>query len=195
MIETSERSPSPVTNRADSAAAVSRALTALSETELLRLQALARLRARGLPPGVAWTDLLHEALVRALDGSRQWPEGVPFLAFLAGVMRSISDEMWRRRRREAELVVFGGDAEADYRDAACSGADPERVLAASEAITAIYRLFARDAIALQIISGLAGGLTAEDIRTTHGMAPVDYDSARRRMRRALLKAGLFRSPS
>jgi DNA-directed RNA polymerase specialized sigma24 family protein len=195
MIETSELNPCPPIAGTDSAAAVSRALTALSGTELLRLQALARLRARGLPPGIAWTDLLHEALVRALDGSRQWPDGVPFLAFLAGVMRSIGDEMWRRRRREAELVVFGNDGEADYRDVACSDADPERVLAASEAIGAIYRLFANDAVVLRIISGLAGGLAAEDIRATHGIAPVDYDSARRRMRRALLKAGLLRSPS
>jgi len=79
---------------ADAATPVSRALASLSEADLLRLQALARLRARGLPRGVSWSDLLHEAIARALDGSRQWPPGLPFLAFISGVMRSICHELW-----------------------------------------------------------------------------------------------------
>ena len=38
---------------------VGEALAALSDDDLLRLRAIARLRARGLPGGVAWSDLLH----------------------------------------------------------------------------------------------------------------------------------------
>ncbi|HET6233540.1 MAG TPA: hypothetical protein VFE41_01035 [Acetobacteraceae bacterium] len=179
-----------VMDAASSAAAVSRTLAALSAIDLLRLRALARLRARGLPHGLDWSDLLNEALARALDGSRQWPQGVPFLAFLAGVMRSICDDVWRRRRREAELIAFGTNAEADGRDVPCPAADQERVLAACEAVAAIYRLFAGDLVALRIISGLANGQSAEDIRLLHGLSLVEYNSARRRMRRALLRAEL-----
>jgi RNA polymerase sigma-70 factor (ECF subfamily) len=179
-----------VADAAGSAADVSRALGALSEIDLLRLRALARLRARGLPPGIDWSDLLNEALARALDGSRQWPQGVPLLVFLAGVMRSICDEVWRRRRREAELIAFGTKPEADCHDVACPAANQERVLAACEAIAAVYRLFAGDPVALRIISGLANGQTAEEIRLLHGLSPVEYHSARRRMRRALLRAEL-----
>jgi RNA polymerase sigma-70 factor (ECF subfamily) len=176
---------------AGSAAAVARALAVLPLADLLRLQALARLRARGLPPGMAWTDLLHEALVRALDGSRQWPPGVPLLVVLAGVMRSLCDELWRRRRREAAVLAFGtAAAEADAGDIPCPAADQERVLAAAEAVGAVYALFAGDPVALRIIAGLAGGLSAEEIRAAHGLSAVDYDSARRRMRRALLRVGL-----
>ena len=102
-----------VVDAAGSAAAVSRALAELSEIDLLRLRALARLRARGLPLGIDWSDLLHEALARALDGSRQWPHGVPILVFLTGVMRSVCADVWRRRRREAELIAFGAGAEAE----------------------------------------------------------------------------------
>jgi DNA-directed RNA polymerase specialized sigma24 family protein len=149
-----------VVDAAGSAVAVSRALAALSEIDLLRLRALARLRARGLPHGIDWSDLLNEALARALDGSRQWPPEVPFLVFLAGVMRSICDEFWRRRRREAEMIAFGTNADADSRDVACPAADQERVLAACEAVAAIYRLFAGDQVALRIISGLANGQCA-----------------------------------
>jgi DNA-directed RNA polymerase specialized sigma24 family protein len=172
----------------DSAAAVSRALALLSEADLLRLQALARLRARGLPDGVAWSDLLHEALARALDGSRQWPSNVPLLVFLAGVMRSICDEIWRRRRREAGVIAPANDAEC--RTVACPAPDQERVVAAGQAIATIYRLFATDQTALLIISGLANGLSADDIRARNALSSMAYDSARRRIRRTLLRAGL-----
>jgi DNA-directed RNA polymerase specialized sigma24 family protein len=184
------QAPQGVIDAADSAVAVSRALAGLSVEDLLRLRALARLRARGLPSGVLWSDLLHEALARALDGSRQWPSGVPLLVFLAGVMRSICNEIWQRRRREAELIAFGKDAEARYRDVPCPAADQERVLAASEVLAALYGLFAGDGVALRIISGLANGLSAADIRTAHGLSEVEYDTGRRRMRRAMLRAGL-----
>jgi DNA-directed RNA polymerase specialized sigma24 family protein len=190
MMDVIAHAPQGVIEAADSAAAVARALDGLSAEELVQLQALARLRARGLPSGVLWSDLLHEALVRTLDGSRQWPAGVPLLVFLAGVMRSICDEIWRRRRREAELMAFGRDAEARFQDVPCPAADQERVLAASEALTALYRLFAGDGIVLTILSGLANGLSASDIRAAHGLSELDYDSARRRMRRAMLRAGL-----
>ena len=189
VMELDERPQRSAVDAASSAVAVSRALAELSETDLLRLQALARLRGRGLPSGVGWADLLHEALARALDGSRQWPSGVPLLAFLAGVMRSVCNELWRRRGREGELVSLDEFGRSEGPQAVCPAPDPERVLAACEAIAAIYRLFAGDGIALRIISGLEGGLSAEDIRSAHSLSAQEYDSARRRMRRALHRVG------
>ena len=50
---------------------VGAALAALSEEDLLRLRAIARLRARSLPDGMSWSDLLHEAVLRALTGARR----------------------------------------------------------------------------------------------------------------------------
>ncbi len=164
---------------------VSAALAALSDDDLLRLRALARLRARGLPGGVAWSDLLHEAVLRALEGTRRWPPGVPLLAFLAGIMRSLCDEQWRRRRRESPLPR-PGDAAATLADTA----DPERVYAATEALAAVDRLFASDTVALKVVAGLTNGLGAEEIQRLYGLSAVEYDTARRRMRRALLRHGL-----
>ena len=43
---------------------VGAALAALSEEDLLRLRAIARLRARSLPGDMSWSDLLHEAVLR-----------------------------------------------------------------------------------------------------------------------------------
>lgn len=168
---------------------VGEALNALSDDDLLRLRALARLRARGLPGGVAWSDLLHEAMLRALEGTRRWPPGVPLLAFLAGIMRSLCDEQWRRRRREGLLLQADGTAAATMADAG-SNADPERVYAASEALAAVDRLFASDVEALKVIAGLTNGLAAEDIQRHYGLTSTEYDTTRRRMRRALLRHGL-----
>ena len=161
---------------------VGAALAALSEEDLLRLRAIARLRARSLPPGaMSWSDLLHEAVLRALTGARLWPPGVSLLAFLAGVMRSLSDEQWRRHRRQDRLPASHDSDGAD---------DPERACAAAEALAAIQRLFASDEAALKVITGLISGMAAEDIRRHYGLTAVEYDTARRRMRRTMLRHGL-----
>lgn len=165
------------------------ALNALSDEDLLRLRALARLRARGLPGSVAWSDLLHEAMLRALAGTRRWPPGVPLLAFLAGVMRSLCDEHWRQHRREGPAPP-SDDGAAAMAAGARPGADPERAYAASQALAAVDRLFASDVEALKVIAGLTNGLAAEDIQRHYGLSATEYDTTRRRMRRALLRHGL-----
>ena len=129
---------------------VGAALAALSGEDLLRLRAIARLRARSLPPGgMTWSDPLHEAVLRALVGARPWPADVPLLAFLASVMRSLCDEQWRRHRRRDDLPTSHDGGGAD---------DPERACAAAEALAAIQRLFAADEAALKVITGLISGM-------------------------------------
>src|SRR5580700_10677090 len=160
---------------------VGAALAALSDEDLLRLRAIARLRARSLPGGMSWSDLLHEAVLRALTGARPWPPGVPLLAFLAGVMRSLCDEQWRRQRRQDHLPTPHDSGGTD---------DPERACAAAEALAAIQRLFASDEAALKVITGLISGMVADDIRRHYDMTAVEYDTTRRRIRRAMLRHGL-----
>lgn len=189
VMEIIERAACPPADAAESAIAVARALARLPAADWLRLNALARLWARGLPDGFGWSDLLHEALLRALDGSRQWPAGVAFPKFLSGVMRSLRADFWRRQRREADVILRPEDA-PDPAAAVCPAGSQERVLAAVQAMAEIHRLFADDQTALRIIAGLGNGLSAVEIRQANGLSDVQYDSARRRMRRALLRAGL-----
>ena len=150
---------------------VGAALAALSE----------ELRARSLPHGTVWSDLLHEAVLRALTGARPWPPGVSLLAFLAGVMRSVCDEQWRRHRRQDRLPILQGSGGAD---------DPERACAAAEALAAILRLFASDKAALKVITGLISGMAADHIRRHYGLTAEEYDTTRRRIRQTLLRHGL-----
>ena len=80
---------------------------------------------------------------------------MPLLAFLAGVMRSLCDQLWRRCRRQDTLLTLESAGPVD---------DPERVCAAAEALAAIHRLFASDALATKVITGLLGGMTAAEVR-------------------------------
>lgn len=170
------------------------ALRLVTETDLLRLKAIARLHARLLPPDIGWSDLLQEAFARVLDGSRRQPPGLPVLPFLAGVMRSLKTEYWRRARTEAlnlpklrtelEVADSGGTGPLDPR------AEVERGLQAMQELAAIYHLFVDDNQARQIIAGLAEERTPEEICERCSMSKTDYDSTRRRMRRALLREGL-----
>ncbi|WP_244608849.1 hypothetical protein [Bradyrhizobium sp. SUTN9-2] len=165
------------------------AIDALSDLELVRLKALARSWSRDLPGGLGWSDILHEAIARVLDGSRPWPPDVPILAFLSGVMRSICNDHWRRARLEQRLLVSRDDP--DQRsfpdDEGDEVPDPERVLAAAQMLANIYRLFKADPLALKIIAGMADGLAAREICNIHDISELDYDTTRRRMRRALLR--------
>jgi RNA polymerase sigma-70 factor (ECF subfamily) len=175
------------------------ALAMVTEMDLLRLKSIARLHARGLPADVGWEDLLQEAFARVLAGTRRRPEGLPVVVFLAGVMRSLRAEYLRHRQPGGERhdsvgseEPFDPSAEAvdrrmELRDTA---ADPALAVGALQEIAAIERLFAGDAVALCIIEGLGQGLTAEQIRAGAGILPVDYDSARKRIRRVLLREGL-----
>src|SRR5262249_33560478 len=127
---------------------------------------------------------------------RQRPEGVTVMAFVAGILRSLRSDYWRRALRES-----GGhdtlriDHESDDTLALSDPTPgPERSLAAWQELNAIKHLFLDDATALQIIDGLVQGLSAEQIRLSTGLSKTDYDSARKRMRRAILREGLTCEP-
>lgn len=156
------------------------ALDLLSRADLVRLKAIARLHAFGLPPGMSGADLLHEAILRTMQGTRVRPPDVPLVAFLAETMRSIKSEQVRRYRRERDAATPEPRAVPD----------PERIMAATQELAAIYRLFADDRAATQILNGVGAGWSAEEIRKATNMSKTDYNSARKRMRRAFLRAGL-----
>jgi RNA polymerase sigma-70 factor (ECF subfamily) len=158
-----------------------------TELELLRLKTLARWYGRGLPADVGWEDLLQEALTRVLIGTRRVPKGVKGVAFVAGVMRSVRSEHWRRsakRGLEAACATAGPGEPMD-----CAP-PPDDELIAQQALSAIARLFADDLQATAILHGLASGMTAQEIRLKSGMSETEYDSTRKRMRRVLLREGL-----
>ncbi len=172
------------------------ALDVLSKIDLLRLKAVARIYARGLPDG-AWEDMLQEALTRVFAGTRRRPDSVPVLVFVVGVLRSLRGHYWRRARKELRNHLLQIDHSIDEtveRLLVDPTPGPERSLVARQQLALIKALFSDDPVALKIIDGLADGLSAEQVRASMRLSKTDYDSARRRMRRKVLREGLTCEP-
>jgi DNA-directed RNA polymerase specialized sigma24 family protein len=161
------------------------ALNLITRMDFLRLKAIARLHARGLPADVTWDDLLQEAFTRVIVGTRRKPAGIGMVAFIAGIMRSLRSE---HRRRALGADGTAGILPIDQlRD---PGMDLEQSLIAREQLESIEKLFAGDAVVDGMIQGLAEGLSPAQICSTLKISKTDYDSARKRLRRTLLKEGL-----
>jgi DNA-directed RNA polymerase specialized sigma24 family protein len=173
---------------------VAAALAALSGADLLRLKRFAQLRSLRLPL-LNWSDLLNEAIVRALDGSRLWPRDVDFIVFLLQSIRSIASEQWRRIQRapvtrEADLLP-ADPANAERASLDELGRDelnPEREVLAALALRDVMTIFRADQHAMAILEGLAEGDAPTDVQRRAGMTPIQYASAQRRIRRALARA-------
>jgi DNA-directed RNA polymerase specialized sigma24 family protein len=163
------------------------AFAALSQADFARLGSIAQARARGLPE-LDWRDLVQEAVRRALDGTRRWPTGVPFLAFLAGVIRSLVSEHWRQRsdRRTISAPLDDGPDACDM--IADESPDPERSAVARDLLSRLVHMFEGDDRAQSILDGLANGQSPSEIQSSAGMTAVEYDSGRRRIRRAIARA-------
>ena len=169
------------------------ALQQLSETDICRLEALARVRAIGLDE-VDWRDLLHEAIHRLLEGSRRWPRDVPLIAFLHQTMRSIASDYWKRRDEgkvvpEADLLRAEGEERTGIVEAAPDDTtSPERETAAAETLARIESLFADDPDAQNVISGMVSGRGPREIQEGAEMDEKRYATTQRRIRRALARA-------
>ena len=165
------------------------ALRRLSDGDLRRLEQLARLRVIGLH-AVDWRDLLHEAIVRLLDGTRQWPRDVPLVAFLRETMRSIASDHWRRLERpvvvaESELGIDGEIDGSEVGHARDVAGQPERQVSADETLARIEDAFRDDDEALKVMAGMAGGKSPREIQEETGMDETRYASTQRRIRRRL----------
>jgi len=160
---------------------VAMAISALTDADFARLGQVSRLRARGLHQ-LEWSDLLHQAVERALDGSRRWPFAVPFPVFLREVIRSLASEA---RRVQNRMISGDGVSEALLTGLATDEPDPEEVAIGRDMFAALERLFAGDDVALGILRGLVDELSPAEIQTRLKIDQTHYDSARRRIRRRI----------
>nr|UXE45454.1 hypothetical protein Hi04_10k_c4921_00031 [uncultured bacterium] len=173
---------------------VAAALAALSDADLLRLKRFAELRSLRLPL-LNWSDLLNEAIARALDGSRLWPSDVAFMVFMLQSIRSIASEQWRRIQRtpvtrEADLPPADPTSieRASLDEVGRNELNPQREVLAERALRDVMRIFRADKQATAILEGLAEGDAPADIQHRAGMTSIQYASAQRRIRRALARA-------
>jgi RNA polymerase sigma-70 factor (ECF subfamily) len=156
-------------------AEAARALACLPAADLKRAGLIARGRANGLR-ALGWEDLLHEAVLRILDGTRRWPRDVPMIALLAQTMRSIASDTRRREFVEADEAERPVTAAQD---------NLEDALDASGRLMRVETRFAQDAGALALMEGLQRGETALETQHRTGMTPRAYDAARKRFWRGV----------
>lgn len=169
------------------------ALAQLGTADLVRLERLARRYGYG---EVDWEELLNTAFERVIGGSRKWPRGLPWRAFLPGVLRSIAGEFRNKAKPRASTdilaTVLQGDDELG-RDILESipSADPppEEILAARETLAEIEHMFDDDEHGLAVVLAKADGLSPIEAQAMFGMTATEYDSAMKRVRRAFLKRG------
>ncbi len=181
------------------------AIEALRPADLLRLKKFAYFRILGLgraSKGRNHEDLLGEALIATLAGSRRWNKSVSFVQHLLGAMRSISSH-WVEEFDpgeaflEAELTSTtpNGEKYSPVLNAPSTSPDGERVLAAKQEVEAIERLFAEDPQVLEIIGGLRAEMTGPEIQEALNMSKTEYETAIRRMRRGIQRIAFNRESS
>jgi DNA-directed RNA polymerase specialized sigma24 family protein len=148
------------------------AIRALTVQQKSRLMKIAKARARNAAYGPE--DLIQEACMRVLDGTRKWPRDVPVLTFLAGVMRSIAWD-WRPKVGDEDVDVDGLGAEDNT---AAARIDFQKIIA----------LFNDDPVAQKMVLALMDGAKGEELRELSGLTSTEYESKRTKIRRRLEKA-------
>lgn len=184
-----------IASRAD----LDQAIAALSVADERRLEKHARYKIRGLgrrARGQTHEDLLQTAMASIYEGAessdsgRHWrKDEVPFVSFVAGVMRSIASH-WgdayeeNETATEADLVVESDDGSLlSPLDAAASGIpSQDREASAKEELGTILKMFADDDDAILIIEGWGIGMTGPEIVEQFGMPQQRYDAGVKRIR-------------
>src|SRR5262249_39089897 len=93
-----------------SRAEIDNAIKLLTAAEKTKIMKIAAHYAKMTPYKAG--DLYQEALVRAMEGRRNWPRGLPATKFFWGVMRSIA---WEWKRKDDPLDEDIGDKGAEER--------------------------------------------------------------------------------
>jgi DNA-directed RNA polymerase specialized sigma24 family protein len=150
---------------------------ALSGAEIARLMNFARYRmapVTGRLDDSNAKDLLHEALVKTLEGTRPWRRGLPFTHHLFGCMRSISHNWFEQAGRHTELS-----------DVHASSTSLDSALDAQSCIDWIRERLGQDGlqVALRVLECWLNGHTAAETQQILGIPEDVYWAARKQIRR------------
>lgn len=190
-------------------AEVGSAIAALGPGDLVRLHEFAKNRIARIGPwaanGRTAQELLHIAIVKALNGTRTWhPDRVDLKGFLMGAMKSIASSWASHHSRNHQSPEYAlsesstrsnasnGDGRLVFDDLASKAPSPEDELIRMEEVKArdeiadqIGEAFATDEDALTVIAGLEDGMSPAAIRDEFGW---DDNKIRAVMRRIKRKA-------
>lgn len=159
------------------------AIEELSDSDYVKLMLIARgfarIRLRGnyLEPD----DLLHDAILKTLEGRRRWNRQVTIVQHLDRVMESDSGHEAERRRTRGFDPLPEKEAESARQES------PEnRVLILDELREALAD-FADDRMAVDLLHLKAWGYSASEIQRELGIDDRQYDTTTKRIRRRIAK--------
>jgi hypothetical protein len=158
--------------------------------DLARALKMARAHSKGLRR-MEPLELLHEASVALLSGTRVWPRNVTILAVLSEVMWSIaSNELKKKDYRLAEDIGTrhaddSGERESILDAAVSLDADPSQTAEAESALTAVECAVADDTDLALLVEAWASDLRGKDAADALGWKAKTYEAARKRLSRRL----------
>ena len=147
----------------------------------------------GLPQLTA-NDLLHEAIVRILEGKRHLPRSIEPSTALYFAMRSIANHVRKRMEDgpiDNAIEVFNDyddiDDEYDVSNAIIpiSHSSPEKIAQDREQIVEIERLFHRDIEVKKLLHIWAQGIMGNNAMLELGVSWKRFEAVSKRLHRAL----------
>jgi DNA-directed RNA polymerase specialized sigma24 family protein len=138
-------------------------------------------------------DLRHEAVRRAIAGSRKCPRRLPVVVFLIGAMRSIAHADRKAARREPRAAPKNANLNChSILDAADPRIGPEEQILRREDIAEmknrVLALFEDDISAQTLVEGQFDGMEGKELKKLVGLNDKEYATKRRFIRRTIDKA-------
>ncbi|MBL8308815.1 MAG: hypothetical protein JNL19_00190 [Burkholderiales bacterium] len=174
-----------------SALEVEAALVALSDADWKRLFKIAQYESAFDLSGVTGEELIHEAVLLLLDGTRRWKRGVHAFKALPFIAHSISDN-WRNRDGlfDRTVAVDHGLSE-DTNDGtvtfvqAVDNKTPEVIADGTSQLNQLLRALGDDDEAALLALSWAEDMRGEEARKALGWDEKRHDAVRKRLGRKL----------
>ena len=144
-----------------------KALATMSDADFGRLEKIARIYAAKTRGRMSPTDLLNEAVLRTLDGRRNWKRTVALHTHLEGAMKSIASHV----KSPPEWDPLGPD--------------PDQA-ESSDGVAELVQHFEEkdDDDALLVLAEMAEGKTPAEVRVSLGLEQKRYEAIMKAIRRA-----------
>ncbi len=137
-------------------------------------------------------DLRHEAIRRAIAGSRKCPRHLPIVAFLIGTMRSIAHADRKALKRSSRTLILADPSSSTILDAADPRISPEEAMLRTDDMAEmkarVLALFEDDVTARDIVEGRFIRMEGKDLQELVGLSERELATKNRLIRRRIDKA-------
>jgi len=158
----------------------------LSETEILRLSQISQLYISRTHCLMDADELLNEAIMVIASGKRKFPRRVPLLAFFAKTMQSLASN--EKRKINRKVSPLNNDSANDpILNEPDKSIHIENEFIANQELTKIFNIFESDDDVTMLVMAKCDGLSRNEFCESEKWNETKYNSAQRKLRRALNK--------